>query len=70
MAFANKYDEEAHLLAQGLHGTKWERALEPAKGGNTRSKLTAFVREQPLTALTYAAGAAFTIGALWSALRR
>jgi hypothetical protein len=70
MAFANKYDEEAHLLAQGLHGTKWERSLEPAKERNTRSKLTAYTREQPLTALIYAAGAAFIIGALWSAVRR
>ena len=70
MAFANKYEEEAHLLTQGLQGTKWEGAVEPLSGRNTRAKVTAYTREQPITALAYAAGAAFVIGALWSVLRR
>jgi hypothetical protein len=70
MTYANKYEEEAHLLAQGLQGTKWVEALEPRSVRISRSSFGTYTREQPMAALAYAAGAAFLLGALWTVLRR
>lgn len=70
MAYANKYEEEAHLLRQGLKGTKWSKSVEPRFGRSRRTTFAEYTRDQPMTALAYAAGAAFLVGALWGVLRR
>lgn len=68
----NKYQEEAALLVGDLAGTKWEKSvgLIPARQHHTRSSVASYAEDKPISALVYAASAAFIFGALWGIVRR
>ena len=68
---ANKYEEEARLLTKYVEDNKWgENGGATALLRTRESDVRRFTREQPLTALVYAAGAAFIFGALWGIGKR
>ena len=67
----NKYGKEAALLVGDLAGTKWESVgSAPARPQGPIAALTRYAKEQPLSALVYATGIAFVVGALWGASHR
>ena len=70
--FANKYEQEAHALVQGLAGTKWEGAsVQPGRvERRVVGSLESFTRHIPLRALFITAAVAFVYGSLRSMRRR
>ena len=71
--FANKYEQEAHALVEGLAGTKWDDGVSARELVRTQSlvgSLESFTRQNPLRALIIAATVAFVYGSLRSMIRR
>ena len=71
--FANKYEQEAHALVQGLAGTKWDGGSSSTGTVQTKSvagSLESFTRQNPLRALIITATVAFVYGSLRSMIRR
>lgn len=71
--FANKYEQEAHTLVQGLAGTKWDdgfNSKEPVRTKSAVESLVSFTRQNPWRSLIITAAVAFVCGSQRSAIRR
>ena len=75
MAEANKYEQEAKQLVEGLEGTKWAEHAKPGERLEALPKdpirrIEDYTRDNPMRALFITASVFFIYGSLRAILRR